>query len=212
MLRRKMTKIFNHPLINHKLTIMRDETTSYSVFKRNLNEISSLMVYEVLKDFPTKLKKVKTPTGSIASGAELSEELIIVPILRAGIGMVDGIHDLVPEARVGHIGLYRDEKTFKAKEYFYKMPAVDKKTLIIVVDPMLATGVSASDAISHLKKDGFSNIKLVCLVGVQAGLDKLNEKHSDVDVFLAAKDEYLNDKKYIIPGLGDAGDRIFGTK
>lgn len=207
-----MAKIINHPLIDIKLTKMRDENTDHTTFRKNLNEIASLMVYEIMRDYKTKPLKVKTPTGEVADGACFDKEIIIVPILRAGLGMVEGITALVPQARIGHIGIYRDEETFKAVEYFYKMPKVSKESDVIIVDPMLATGNSAIDSINTLKKDGFKNIKLVCLVGAPEGVAAVEKAHPDVNIYLAAQDKKLNDKKYIIPGLGDAGDRLFGTK
>ncbi len=207
-----MAKIINHPLIDIKLTVMRDEKADHTTFRKNLNEIASLMVYEILRDYNTKPMNVKTPTGEVANGATFANEIIIVPILRAGLGMVEGITSLVPQARIGHIGIYRDEKTFEAHEYFYKMPKVSKDSEVIIVDPMLATGNSAIDSINTLKKDGFKNIKLVCLVGAPEGIKAVEKAHHDIEIYLAAKDEKLNDNKYIIPGLGDAGDRLFGTK
>lgn len=207
-----MLKIFDHPLINIKLTTLRDQKTNHSEFRKNLNEIASLMVYEILRNYQTKTKKIKTPTGISHNGFDYDKEIVIVPILRAGIGMVEGIQLLVPQARVGHIGLYRNEETMEATEYFYKMPVVNKDSFVVVVDPMLATGGSAFDAITRLKKDGFQNIMLVCLVGVDKGIQKIVSNFPDVNIFLAAKDEKLNAKGYIEPGLGDAGDRIFGTK
>ncbi len=207
-----MIKILKHPLINIKLTKMRDANSSHTTFKKNLNEIASLMVYEILRDYKGKEKKVTTPTGSTAVGLGFDKSIIIVPILRAGLGMVDGIASLIPQARVGHIGVYRDETNFKIHEYFYKIPDVDKDSEVVVVDPMLATGASAIDSINKLKKDGFSNIKLVCLVGAPEGVRALENSHPNVDIYLAALDEKLNKDKYIVPGLGDAGDRIFGTK
>lgn len=207
-----MAKIINHPLIDIKLTAMRDEKADHTTFRKNLNGIASLMVYEIMRDYKTNPLKVKTPTGEVADGATFAKEIIIVPILRAGLGMVEGITALVPQARIGHIGIYRDEKTFEAHEYFYKMPKVSKDSDVIIVDPMLATGVSAIDSINTLKKDGFTNIKLVCLVGAPEGIKAVETKHPDVNIYLAAQDKMLNDKKYIIPGLGDAGDRLFGTK
>ncbi|MGZ9432082.1 uracil phosphoribosyltransferase [Mycoplasma sp. 613B] len=207
-----MVKVLNHPLITTKLTIMRDENTTHHLFRELLKEISTLMVYEILRDYKTVDCKVKTAVGVETIGQKMEQEIVIVPILRAGLGMVEGILSLVPTSRVGHIGVYRDEKTFEVHEYFYKIPNVSKDSLILVVDPMLATGTSAVDSISRLKADGFKNINLVCLVGVQEGIDHVSSKHPDVKIFLAAKDEKLNDKKYILPGLGDAGDRIFGTK
>ena len=207
-----MAKILEHPLIEIKLTKMRDEKTCHDIFSKNLNEISSLMVYEIMRDYQPKNKSVKTPTGEIAQGSDLDKEIVIVPILRAGIGMVNGIKNLVPQARIGHIGVYRDEQTFEIHEYFYKIPSVAKDSYILVVDPMLATGASAVDSVNRLKKDGFKNIKLVCLVGAPEGVKAFEGQHPDVEVYLAALDEKLNEKKYILPGLGDAGDRIFGTK
>lgn len=207
-----MLKIINHPLIQIKLTAMRDVKADHTTFRKNLNEIGSLMVYDILRDYQVKNADVKTPTGSVAKGSYFDKEIVIVPILRAGLGMVRGIEDLVPQARVGHIGLYRDEETFEIHDYFYKIPAVSKDSEILVVDPMLATGASAIDAITRLKRDGFKNIRLVCLVGAPEGVKELEKAHPEVDLYLANLDEKLNDKKYIIPGLGDAGDRIFGTK
>ncbi|MCK5867584.1 MAG: uracil phosphoribosyltransferase [Mycoplasmataceae bacterium] len=208
-----MVKILKHPLIDIKLTKMRDKDSSHTTFKKNLNEIASLMVYEILRDYKPEALQVETPTGSIAHGSKFNNDIVIVPILRAGLGMVAGIEALIPQARIGHVGVYRDEETFEIHEYFYKMPIVNKdKADIIVVDPMLATGASAIDTIHRLKIDGFKNIKLVCLVGAPEGVKALEKAYPDVTLFLASLDEKLNDKKYIIPGLGDAGDRIFGTK
>ncbi|MBN3535120.1 uracil phosphoribosyltransferase [Mycoplasma procyoni] len=207
-----MIKVLDHPLITTKLTIMRDKNTSHHLFRELLKEISTLMVYEILRDYQTIDYQVETPTGSIANGKKMDKEIVLVPILRAGLGMVEGILSLVPTARVGHIGVYRDETTFQAHEYFYKIPNVAKDSQILLLDPMLATGTSAIDSITRLKKDGFTNINLVCLVGVPEGMQNVHKQHPDVKIFLAAQDEYLNAKKYIIPGLGDAGDRIFGTK
>lgn len=207
-----MAKIIKHPLIEIKLTKMRDENSDHTTFRQNLNEIASLMVYEILRDYAPKAKDVKTPTGSIAKGKDFDKEIVIVPILRAGLGMVQGIETLIPQARIGHIGLYRDEKTFEAHEYYYKMPDVPKDSEILIVDPMLATGASSVDTIQRVKKDGFTNIKLICLVAAPEGVKYVEENCKDVDIYLAAQDEKLNDNKYIVPGLGDAGDRLFGTK
>lgn len=208
-----MLKVINHPLISIKLTNMRDVKSGHSIFRRNLNEIASLMVYEILRDYQTKEKIITTPLGKKFTGAEFDKEIVLVPILRAGLGMTEGLLELVPEAKVGHIGMYRDEKTYKAKEYFYKIPNVSKDSYVFVVDPMLATGGSAVDAITKLKSDGFNNIHLVCLVGVKEGVEKVEKTFGkDFKIFLASLDEKLNDNKYIEPGLGDAGDRIFGTK
>ena len=207
-----MAKILRHPLIDIKLTKMRDKGATHTIFRKNLNEIASLMVYEVLRDYETKGLDVATPTGSTAHGKDYDKEIVIVPILRAGLGMVQGIERLVPEARIGHIGMYRDETTFEAVPYFYKMPDVSKDSEIIVVDPMLATGVSANDAIKKLKEDGFKNIRMVALVAAPEGVKALEDENPDVTLYLAALDEKLDENKYIRPGLGDAGDRLFGTK
>lgn len=209
-----MLHIIDHPLIKIKLTEMRSENTSHKQFRTNLNEIASLMVYEILRDYKTKDLEVRTPLGINTVGKTFNHEIVIIPILRAGLGMVQGILDLVPQARVGHIGLYRDEQTFEPKEYFYKTPQEISKndSDVLVVDPMLATGNSANDAISKLKIEGWKNIKLICLVGVDKGINKILSNHPDVDIYLASKDEKLNENNYISPGLGDAGDRIFGTK
>lgn len=208
-----MLKVIDHPIIKIKLTNMRDKKCDHSFFRKNLNEIASLMVYEILRDYKAKRKVVKTPLDITFKGSAFDKEIVFVPILRAGLGMVEGLLELIPEARVGHIGMYRNEQTYKPKEYFYKIPEVDKDSYLFVVDPMLATGNSAADAIQKLKDDGFTNISLVCLVGVQEGVDNIFKQFGkDIKVYLASLDEKLNDKKYIEPGLGDAGDRIFGTK
>ncbi|WP_027334397.1 uracil phosphoribosyltransferase [Mycoplasma elephantis] len=208
-----MLKIINHPLIDIKLTVMRDKNTDHTLFRKNLNEIASLMVYEILRNYKTKVKEISTPIIDNFNGSTFDKEIVIVPILRAGLGMTQGILDLVPQAKTGHIGLYRDEKTFKPQTYFYKMPSVPKDSYIIVVDPMLATGNSAIDSIEKLKRDGFENIELVCLVGAPEGVKKIQDKYGkNLNIYLAAMDEKLNENNYIVPGLGDAGDRIFGTK
>ncbi len=206
-----MAKIINHPLVKVKMTELRNKNSDHSVFKQNVREIASLMVYEALKNIKIKEINIETPIAKTI-GYKYAKEIIIVGILRAGLGLMQGVIDLIPQARMGHIGIYRDEKTFEAKQYFYKIPEVPKDSKIILVDPMLATGVSAKTAIDLLKKDGFTNIDLICLVGVQEGIDVIEKNHSDVNIFLAALDPKLNDAKYIVPGLGDAGDRIFGTK
>ncbi|VEU76025.1 uracil phosphoribosyltransferase [Mycoplasmopsis columboralis] len=208
-----MLKVLSHPLIDIKLTKMRSVHTDHLGFKNNLNEIASLMVYEIMREYQTKDKTIITPLNETFVGKDFDKEIIIVPILRAGLGMVDGLIQLMPQARVGHIGIYRNEETLQPVEYFYKMPEVSKDSKIIVVDPMLATGNSAVDAISTLFKHGFTDIELVCLVGVEQGVKNV-EQHfgSEFKIYLAALDEKLNEKGYIQPGLGDAGDRIFGTK
>lgn len=206
-----MLEILNHPLILHKLTIMRDKETGTKTFRENLDEIAELMAYEVCRDLPTKPVNIETPIGPTI-GHELSKEVVIVPILRAGIGLLDGIRRLVPTAKVGFIGMYRDEETLKPVEYFAKFPSNLEDAIVMVVDPMLATGGSAIDALEAIKKRGAKNIKLVCLVGAPEGVRAVQEAHPDVDVYLAALDDHLNENGYIVPGLGDAGDRIFGTK
>jgi uracil phosphoribosyltransferase len=207
-----MLKIIEHPLIKTKLTVMRNLETDHTIFRNNLNEIASLMVYEVLRDYKTKEITITTPTNQVTTGCDFDKEIVIVPILRAGIGMVHGIQSLVPQARVGHIGIYRNEETMQANEYFFKMPNVKKDSHILVVDPMLATGGSAYYSIKKLKAEGFTNIQLVCIVGAPEGVEKITKSFPDVTIYLAALDEKLNKEGYIVPGLGDAGDRIFGTK
>ncbi|MFV8473601.1 uracil phosphoribosyltransferase [Mycoplasma sp. 654] len=207
-----MITVINHPLINIKLTKMRQESTTHSEFRSNLNEIASLMVYEIMRNYKPKNIQITTALKSECMGYAYNKEIVIIPILRAGLGMVDGIVNLIPQARVGHIGMYRNEGTDQVTEYFYKIPNVSKESKMIVVDPMLATGTSASDAIKKLELQGYNDITLVCLVGVEKGINKIQALHPNVDIFLAAKDEYLDENNYIRPGLGDAGDRIFGTK
>lgn len=206
-----MLTVLNHPLIMHKLTIMRNKDTGTKDFRENLDEIAELMAYEVCRDLPVKHEEVITPIGP-TMGTTISKEVVIVPILRAGIGLLDGIRRLVPTAKVGFIGMYRDEETLLPHEYFAKFPSNLEDAIVMVVDPMLATGGSAVDAINAVKQRGAKNIKLVCLVGVPEGVKKVQEAHPDVDIYLAAEDERLNENGYIVPGLGDAGDRIFGTK
>ncbi len=207
-----MVTVLNHPLIMHKLAIMRDEETGHKAFRENLREIASLMAYEVCRDLPTKDVSVKTPMG-ICETKQLASEVILVPILRAGMGLVDGILDLIPIARVGFIGLYRDEKTLEPVEYFAKFPKTGiEDSVVMVLDPMLATGGSAIAAVDMMKKKGAKNIKMICLVGAPEGIAAFEKAHPDVDLYLAAKDDCLNEIGYIVPGLGDAGDRIYGTK
>lgn len=195
----------------HKLTIMRNKDTGTKDFRENLDEIAELMAYEVCRDLPVKPVSVETPIGP-TTGSTISREIVICPILRAGIGLLDGIRRLVPTAKVGFIGMYRDEETLQPHEYFAKFPSNLEDAIVMVVDPMLATGGSAVDAINAVKKRGAKNIRLVCLVGVPEGVKKVQEAHPDVDIYLAALDDHLNENGYIVPGLGDAGDRIFGTK
>ncbi len=203
--------LIDHPLIQHKLSIMRDKETSTNKFRQLLQEISMLMGYEVTRDFPLTYEEIETPLQKMNAPKISGKKVVVVPILRAGLGMVDGLLSLIPSARVGHIGLYRDEDTCLPVFYYYKMPE-NKERLVILTDPMLATGGSACDAIMRLKNDGFSRIKLMCLVASPQGVKAVCEKFPDVDIYLAALDEGLNEKNYILPGLGDAGDRIFGTK
>ena len=207
--------IFDHPLIKHKIAILRDENTSMKEFRELVEEITTLMTYETLKDgIPTVEKQVKTPLEVCTQTVVKDNAIAIVPILRAGLGMVNGIHVLFPSARVGHIGMYRDEETLQPQSYYCKLPhdidAEDK--VVLVVDPMLATGGSACDAIKMLKQRGAVNIKFLCLIAAPEGIKKLQDTHPDVDIYCAALDDHLNENGYIVPGLGDAGDRIFGTK
>ncbi|MDD3191336.1 MAG: uracil phosphoribosyltransferase [Bacilli bacterium] len=203
--------IFNHPLIHHKLSLIRDETTGTKDFRQTVSEIGMLMAYEVTRELPTYDTTVKTPVG-IAKVKKLAKEVVIVPILRAGLGMVDSIQTLIPTAKVGHIGLYRDEETLEPHEYYAKFPAIISEAEVLIVDPMLATGGSVSHAISVLKARGAKRISYVGLVGAPEGIKKLQETHPDVDIFLACLDEKLNQVGYIVPGLGDCGDRLYGTK
>ena len=202
--------IIDHPLVQHKLSLMRDKQTSTNKFRQLLQEISMLMGYEVTRDFPLMYEEIETPLQPMSAPKIAGKKVVIAPILRAGLGMVDGLLNLIPSARVGHIGMYRDEETCKPVFYYYKMPA-HKDRLVIVTDPMLATGGSACDAIERLKRDGFTHIRLMCLVASPQGVKAVRDNHPDVDIYLASLDEGLNEKNYILPGLGDAGDRIFGT-
>lgn len=203
--------IIDHPLVLHKLSIMRNKETSTIKFRELLKEISTLMGYEVTRDFPLIYEEIETPLMKMNAPKISGKKVVIAPILRAGLGMVEGLLTLIPSARVGHIGMYRDEETCEPVFYYYKMPA-NKERLVIVTDPMLATGGSACDAIRRLKNDGYTNIRLMCLVASPQGVKAVTEQHPDVDIYLAALDEGMNERNYILPGLGDAGDRIFGTK
>ena len=203
--------IIDHPLVQHKLSIMRNKETSTIKFRDLLKEISMFMGYEVTRDFPLTYEEIETPLIKMNAPKISGKKVVIAPILRAGLGMVEGLLTLIPSARVGHIGMYRDEETCEPVFYYYKMPA-NKDRLVIVTDPMLATGGSACDAIRRLKNDGYTNIRLMCLVASPQGVKAVTEQHPDVDIFLASLDEGMNEKNYILPGLGDAGDRIFGTK
>ena len=204
--------VMDHPLIQHKVSLMRDKETGPKEFRELLNEISMLMAYEVTRDLPLKNVKIETPICTANTRVIAGKKLAIVPILRAGLGMVDGIMSLVPAAKVGHIGLYRDPITMEPVEYYCKLPVDAEEREILLVDPMLATGGSASAAISFLKKRGCKNIKLVNLIAAPEGVERVQNEHPDVDIFIAAMDEKLNEHGYIVPGLGDAGDRLFGTK
>ena len=203
--------IIDHPLVLHKLSIMRNKETSTMKFRELLEEISMLMGYEITRDMPLTYEEIETPLMPMNAPKIAGKKVVVVPILRAGLGMVDGLTRLIPSARIGHIGLYRDEETCRPVFYYYKMPA-HKERLVILTDPMLATGGSACDAIDRLKKDGFKDIRLMSLVASPQGVKAVTEQHPDVDIYLASLDEGLNDRNYILPGLGDAGDRIFGTK
>ncbi len=204
--------IINHPLIVHKLTIMRKAETGSKDFRQLLEEISMLMGYELTRDLPLEDIDIKTPVAKMTAKRIAGKKLAIVPILRAGLGMVDGLLSLIPVAKVGHIGLYRDPETHLPVEYYCKLPQDIDNRIVIVVDPMLATGGSSSDAITMLKKRGCNSIKLMCLVSAPEGVAKVQKDHPDVDIYTAALDEKLNEHAYIVPGLGDAGDRLFGTK
>lgn len=205
-------QVIDHPLIQHKLTIIRDKNCGTKVFREVVDEIAMLMAYEVSRDMPLVDVEIETPMGKTTQKTLTGKKVAIVPILRAGIGMVDGMLELIPAAKVGHVGLYRDEETLEPVEYFVKLPADIAERQLFVVDPMLATGGSAIMAIDLLKKRGATNIKFVCLVAAPEGVKALQEAHPEVDIYTAGLDEKLNEDGYIFPGLGDAGDRLFGTK
>ena len=204
--------IFDHPLIQHKLSLMRDVHTGAKEFRELLEEISMLMVYEVTRDLPTKEVEIETPITMAKTKVLAGRKLALVPILRAGMGMLDGMLTLLPAAKVGFIGLYRDEETLQPVEYFCKLPKDIAERDVLVLDPMLATGGSAIDAITQIKKHGAKRIKFIGLIAAPEGIKALHEAHPDVDIYLGAQDDHLNENGYIVPGLGDAGDRIFGTK
>lgn len=204
--------VFDHPLIQHKLGIMRDKNTGAKEFRELLEEIAMLMVYEVTRDLPTEEVEVETPIGRCKVRQLSGRKLAVVPILRAGLGMVDGVLNMVPAAKVGHVGLYRDPQTLEPVEYYCKLPVDSTEREIVVVDPMLATGGSASAAISFIKQRGCTHIRLVNLIAAPEGVARIQKDHPDVNIYIAALDEKLNEHGYIIPGLGDAGDRLFGTK
>ena len=204
--------IMDHPLIQHKLTFLRDEKTGSMEFRNLVSEIAMLMCYEATRDLPLEEVEVKTPVAVAKAKVIAGKKLAFVPILRAGLGMVDGVLALVPSARVGHIGLYRDPETLQPVEYYCKLPADIEEREVIVVDPMLATGGSAIDAITQIKKRNPKDVKFMCIIAAPEGLNALKDAHPDVDIYVGALDDHLNDHGYIVPGLGDAGDRIFGTK
>ncbi|MFZ2353363.1 uracil phosphoribosyltransferase [Paucilactobacillus nenjiangensis] len=205
-------EVLDHPLIQHKLTLIRDKNMGTKDFRETVNEISTLMAYEVSRDMPLEDVEVETPITKTTRKQLAGKKVAVVPILRAGLGMVDGILDLIPAAKVGHIGMYRDEETLKPHEYFVKLPSDIDQRQLFVVDPMLATGGSAIMAIDALKKRGASSMKFVCLVAAPQGVKALQEAHPDIDIYTASLDDSLNENGYIVPGLGDAGDRLFGTK
>lgn len=204
--------IFDHPLIQHKLSILRNVETSSKDFRALVSEIATLMGYEATRDLPLEDVEIETPICKMTAKHICGKKLAIVPILRAGLGMVEGIVSLVPSARIGHIGLYRDEETLKPVEYYCKLPKDIAERDVFVVDPMLATGGSAIDAVSQIKLRNPRSIKFMCIIAAPEGIEAFTKAHPDVDVYCAALDEKLNEKGYIVPGLGDAGDRIFGTK
>jgi len=203
--------LFNHPLIQHKLSIIRNKNTDTKTFRENVNEIGSLVTYEVTRDLQTRTIEIETPVAPTTCEV-LAKDVVIVPILRAGLGMVDGIHNVIPTAKIGHIGLYRDEETLQPQEYYLKFPKEIVDATVLVVDPMLATGGSAVAAINRVKKAGARDIRFVGIVGCPEGVKALTSAHPDVDIYLVTIDEKLNEHGYIIPGLGDCGDRLFGTK
>ena len=204
--------VFDHPLIQHKLSILRDKGTSVKEFRELISEIAMLMCYEATRDLPLEDVQVETPVATATVKRIAGKKLAIVPILRAGLGMVDGMVSMMPNVKVGHIGLFRDPETLKPVKYYFKMPPDIDERDVIVVDPMLATGGSASAAIQFLKDDGVKHIKLMCIIGAPEGVERMQKDHPDVDIYVAALDDHLNEHGYIVPGLGDAGDRIFGTK
>ncbi len=204
--------VFDHPLIQHKVSIMRDKDTPSKEFRRLTREVAMLMAYEVTRDLPTETVEIETPICKANVEMLAGMDVAVVPILRAGLGFVDGMLEIIPNAKVGHVGLYRDPETHMPVEYYCKLPEDIDKRRIIIVDPMLATGGSAIAAVDFVKKMGGNNIAFMCLIAAPEGIEALSNAHPDVDIYIAAKDEKLNENAYIVPGLGDAGDRIFGTK
>lgn len=206
-----MLHILKHPLLTHKLAILRRKETGTKEFRETLDEIAGLMAYEITRDLPVRNVTIETPVG-ICDTQELAMDVVLVPVLRAGLGMVNGISHLIPSVKIGHIGMYRDHVTLKPMTYYAKFPGNLPDAVVLVLDPMLATGGSSSDAINILKENGAKTIKLVCVVGAPEGVNRIRKDHPDVQVYLAGIDERLNEHGYIVPGLGDAGDRLFGTK
>jgi uracil phosphoribosyltransferase len=206
-----MINLIKHPLLTHKLAILRRKETKTKEFRETLKEIAALMAYEITRDLPTKTVTIETPLGECCT-EELAAKITLIPVLRAGLGMVEGISELIPTACIGHIGIYRDHNTLKPTTYYSKFPPNLSDSIVMVLDPMLATGGSSSDAIKILKDNGAQIIKLVCIVGAPEGIERISKDHPDIQVYLAGLDEKLNQNGYIVPGLGDAGDRLFGTK
>jgi uracil phosphoribosyltransferase len=204
--------VFDHPLIQHKVTFIRDKNTGTKEFRELVDEVATLMGYEITRDMPLAQTTIETPVATCQSNVIAGKKVGLVPILRAGLGMVDGLLKLIPAAKVGHIGLYRDPETLQPVEYYVKLPTDIAERDLIVIDPMLATGGSAVAAITALKKRGAKNMKLMCLIAAPEGIKAVQDEHPEVDIYVAAIDEKLNDHGYIVPGLGDAGDRLFGTK
>lgn len=205
-----MLHVVDHPLIQHKLTLIRNKETGTKEFRETVNEIAGLMAYEITRDIELKEIQTETPLKSCV-GWELSRHIVLVPVLRAGLGMVDGITSLIPTAKIGHVGMVRDHDTLEPQSYYAKFPYRMKKSVVLVLDPMLATGGSASATLDKLKAEGAKEPKLVCIVGAPEGVERIKKDHPEVDIYLAALDEGLNELGYILPGLGDAGDRLFGT-
>ena len=204
--------ILNHPLIEHKLAILRDKRTGTKEFREIANEIAMFLCYEAMRDVELEETEIETPLTKMKTGKLNEDKFAFVPILRAGTGMLDGLTSVIPNAKIGHIGLYRNEETLKPVKYFYKVPKDIDKREVVILDPMLATGGSAVDAIEMIKQDGAKKIKFLCIIAAPEGIKKVEEKYPDVQIYAAALDDRLNEKGYIMPGLGDAGDRIFGTK
>lgn len=208
----KNVTVFDHPLIKHKIAILRDEKTGMKEFRELIEEIATLMTYEAFKDVPTKKVMVKTPLEETEQTVVVEKSIVLVPVLRAGLGMVNGVHELFPTAKVGHIGMFRNEETLEPQEYYCKLPDGVEDKLVVVLDPMLATGGSAIVAINQIKKRGVKNIKMMSIIAAPEGVKALATAHPDVQIYVATVDRELNENGYILPGLGDAGDRLFGTK